>query len=72
LIYAANFYDGVEIIARAMQAADTTTDKAKIRAGLAKTDYQGIAGRYAFDAKGNMKNAPTTVYHYKDAQLVPY
>jgi branched-chain amino acid transport system substrate-binding protein len=72
LIYAANFYDGVEIIVRAMQAADTTTDKAKIRAGLAKTDYQGIAGRYTFDAKGNMKNAPTTVYHYKDAQLVPY
>ena len=72
LIYAANFYDGVNIIARAMQAAGTTTDRAKIRAELAKTNYKGIAGTYTFDAKGNMQNAPTTVYRFKDAQLVPF
>ena len=72
LIYAANFYDGAQIIARAMQAAGTTTDKARIRTELAKTDYHGIAGTYTFDAQGNMKNAPTTVYRYKEGTLVPY
>ncbi|WP_025102096.1 branched-chain amino acid ABC transporter substrate-binding protein [Burkholderia sp. A1] len=72
LVYAANFYDGMQIIAHAMQVAGTTTDRAKIRAELAKTDYQGIAGRYRFDANGNMLNAPATVYRYQGGQLLPY
>ncbi|MEK6346917.1 MAG: branched-chain amino acid ABC transporter substrate-binding protein [Burkholderia sp.] len=72
LVYASNFYDGVMMIAQAMAATGTTTDRAKIRAYLAGISYDGIAGHYAFDANGNLKGAPTTVYTFRDNQLTPY
>ena len=72
LVYAANFYDGTMMIAQAMQATNTTTDRAKVRAYLAGAQYDGIAGHYAFDSSGNLKGAPTTVYTFRKAQLVPY
>jgi ABC-type branched-subunit amino acid transport system substrate-binding protein len=71
LVYAANFYDGTMMIAQAMQATNTTTDRAKVRAYLANVQYDGIAGHYAFDANGNLKGAPTTVYTFRKSQLVP-
>jgi len=72
LVYAVNFYDGTMMIAQAMQATNTTTDRAKVRAYLAGAQYDGIAGHYAFDSSGNLKGAPTTVYTFRKAQLVPY
>ncbi|AJK48721.1 branched-chain amino acid ABC transporter substrate-binding protein [Burkholderia plantarii] len=72
LVYAANFYDGVMMVAKAMQATGTTTDRAKIRAYLAGISYDGIAGHYAFDANGNLKGAPTTVYTFRKNVLTPY
>ena len=71
LVYAANFYDGTMMIAKAMQATGTTTDRLKIRKYLANMKYDGIAGHYAFDAHGNLEGAPTTVYTFRNAQLVP-
>jgi branched-chain amino acid transport system substrate-binding protein len=72
LVYAPNFYDGAMLIAKAMQATGTTTDRSKIRAYLADVEYDGLAGHYSFDANGNLKGAPTTVYTFKNSQLVPY
>ncbi|WP_186237790.1 branched-chain amino acid ABC transporter substrate-binding protein [Burkholderia gladioli] len=72
LVYAANFYDGVMMIAKAMQATGTTTDRAKIRGYLAGIEYDGIAGHYSFDANGNLKGAPTTVYTFRKNTLTPY
>ncbi len=72
LVYAPNFYDGTMMIARAMQATGTTTDRAKIRAYLAGIQYDGIAGHYAFDGNGNLKGAPTTVNTFRGGQLTPY
>ncbi|WP_321812556.1 MULTISPECIES: branched-chain amino acid ABC transporter substrate-binding protein [unclassified Burkholderia] len=72
LVYAANFYDGTMMLAKAMQATGTTTDRTKIRAYLAGMNYDGIAGHYAFDANGNLKGAPTTVYTFRNSQLTAY
>ena len=71
-VYAVNYYDGMMLLADAMEKAGTTTDKAKLIAQLAKSDYKGIAGTYSFDAKGNLKGAPTTVYVIKNGLPVEY
>ncbi|SDJ58993.1 ABC-type branched-chain amino acid transport system, substrate-binding protein [Paraburkholderia steynii] len=71
-VYAVSYYDGVKLLADAMVKAGTTTDKAKIIAQLAKTDYKGVAGTYSFDADGDLKGAPTTVYVIKNGLPVPY
>jgi ABC-type branched-subunit amino acid transport system substrate-binding protein len=71
-VYAVSYYDGVKLLADAMVKAGTTTDRAKIIAQLAKTDYKGVAGTYSFDADGDLKGAPTTVYVIKNGLPVPY
>jgi ABC-type branched-subunit amino acid transport system substrate-binding protein len=71
-VYAVSYYDGVKLLADAMVKAGTTTDKAKLAAQLAKTDYKGVAGTYSFDANGDLKGAPTTVYIIKNGLPVPY
>ncbi|BCG03854.1 branched chain amino acid ABC transporter substrate-binding protein (plasmid) [Paraburkholderia sp. PGU19] len=71
-VYAVSYYDGVKLLADAMVKAGTTTDKAKITVQLAKTDYKGVAGTYSFDADGDLKGAPTTVYVIKNGLPVPY
>ena len=71
-VYAVNYYDGVKLLADAMVKAGTTTDKAKLVAQLAKTNYKGVAGTYSFDANGDLLGAPTTVYIIKDGLPVPY
>ncbi|CAG9209411.1 Leucine-, isoleucine-, valine-, threonine-, and alanine-binding protein [Paraburkholderia tropica] len=71
-VYAVNYYDGVKMLADAMVKAGTTTDKARLTAQLAKEDYKGVAGTYSFDAKGDLKGAPTTVYVIRNGLPVPY
>jgi ABC-type branched-subunit amino acid transport system substrate-binding protein len=71
-VYAVSYYDGVMLLADAMVKAGTTTDKAKLIAQLAKSDYKGIAGTYSFDPKGDLIGAPTTVYIIKNGLPAPY
>ncbi|MGF6447809.1 branched-chain amino acid ABC transporter substrate-binding protein [Paraburkholderia youngii] len=71
-VYAVSYYDGVKLLADAMVKAGTTTDKAKLTAQLAKTDYKGVAGTYSFDENGDLKGAPTTVYVIRNGLPVPY
>lgn len=71
-VYAVSYYDGLKLLADAMTKAGTTTDKTKIAAQLAKENYKGVAGTYAFDAVGELKGAPTTVYTIKNSHPVPY
>jgi branched-chain amino acid transport system substrate-binding protein len=71
-VYAVSYYDGMKLLADAMVKAGTTTDKAKLIAQLAKTDYKGVAGTYSFDAHGDLKGAPTTVYVIKNGLPVSY
>lgn len=71
-VYAVSYYDGVKMLADAMVKAGTTKDKAKLTEQLAKESYKGVAGTYSFDAAGDLKGAPTTVYVIKSGLPVPF
>ena len=63
-VYAASFYDQMLIIGEAMKKAGST-EVNKVGAEIAKMTYKGVAGTYAYDDKGNMKQSPVTVYTFK-------
>ena len=48
-----------------------STDPEKVAAEMRKGSYKGVAGTYAYDDKGNMKQAPITVYTFKNATATP-
>lgn len=70
LTYGASMYDGLNIIAKAMQQANSVEPK-QYRTALAAISQQGIAGSYQFDTKRDLKNSPITVYSFKNGQLIP-
>lgn len=65
--YAAFCYDAVMVMVEAMKRAGST-DPAKYLPELAKTNYNGVTGNIQFDAKGDLLNAPVTVYQIKNGQ----
>ncbi len=69
-VYAAPFYDQTMFIGESIQKAGSL-DVDKVGAVIYKDSYKGIMGTYAYDDKGNMKQAPITVYTFKNATLVP-
>lgn len=68
-VYAASYYDAANMFAQAMQQTNTI-DPAKVGAAIAAGSYQGVAGTYAFDAKGDMKSSPVTIFTFKGGQPV--
>lgn len=68
--YAASYYDQVMVIAEAMQRSNSI-DVPKVGAEIYKTVHKGIAGTYAYDANGNMKQSPVTVYTFKNGLPSP-
>jgi branched-chain amino acid transport system substrate-binding protein len=62
-------YDAVMIIVDAMKRANST-DAAGILGALATTNYAGISGQIAFDAKGDLKESVITLNQYKDGKVV--
>ena len=68
-VYAASFYDGMHLFADAMKKSNSV-DPLKVSAEIAKGSFQGVAGTYAFDAKGNMQQSPVTVFTFKGGQPV--
>jgi branched-chain amino acid transport system substrate-binding protein len=64
--YAASYYDQVMFIAESMKKANSI-DPDKVGAELYKSSYKGVAATYAYDEKGNLKQAPITVFTFKDA-----
>lgn len=68
--YAASFYDQMLLIGTSMQKAQSL-DPNKVSAEMLKGSYKGVAGTYAYDDKGNMKQAPITVYTFKNAAPTP-
>ncbi len=64
-IYAPFTYDAVYVIADAMKRANSTTPAA-ILAQMPTTNYNGLIGNVAFDAKGDMKEGIITLYEFKD------
>ena len=68
--YAASFYDQMMLVATSMQKAQSI-DPSKVSAEMQKGSYKGVAGTYAYDDKGNMKQAPITVYTFKNETPTP-
>ncbi len=66
-LYSPYTYDAVHIIVDAMKRANST-DPAKIVAAMPATDYKGIIGETAFDAKGDLKHGVISLYGYKDGK----
>jgi len=64
--YGASFYDQTLLIGEAMQKANSI-DPNKVGAEIYKMTYKGVAGTYTYDAKGNMTQAPITVFTFKNA-----
>ncbi|TAG06086.1 MAG: branched-chain amino acid ABC transporter substrate-binding protein [Betaproteobacteria bacterium] len=62
--YAPFTYDATNIIIAAMQKADST-DGAKIIDAIKAGSFTGVAGTYAYDDKGDMKNGAITVFVVK-------
>ena len=62
--YAGYAYDGVKLLAAAMQAAGST-EPAKYLPALKAIQYQGASGKIAFDDKGDRQNAALTLYTFK-------
>ena len=68
--YAASYYDQTLNIGEAIQKAQSL-DPNKVGEQLYKGNYQGVAGSYAYDEKGNLKTAPITVSTFKNATPTP-
>jgi ABC-type branched-subunit amino acid transport system substrate-binding protein len=68
-VYAASFYDGMNLIANAIKTTNSI-DPAKVGPAIAKGSYKGVAGTYAFDAKGDLQQSPVTVFTFKNGQPV--
>jgi branched-chain amino acid transport system substrate-binding protein len=66
-IYAPYVYDAVMVMVDAMQRAGSTDPK-KYLPEVAKTNYKGVTGNIAFDAKGDMKEGTLTLYTYEGGQ----
>jgi branched-chain amino acid transport system substrate-binding protein len=65
--YAGYAYDGVKLLAAAMQAAGSADPKVYLPA-LKAIQYSGASGNVAFDEKGDRKNAALTLYTFKAGQ----
>ena len=69
-VYAASFYDQAMFVAQAMSKAGSIEPE-KVSMEMRKGSYKGVAANYAYDDKGNMKQAPITVFTFKNTQLAP-
>lgn len=58
-------YDAVYVIVDAMKRANST-DRSKVLAAMPATRYDGVIGKIAFDAHGDLKDAAITIYQFKD------
>ncbi|WP_053845202.1 branched-chain amino acid ABC transporter substrate-binding protein [Paracidovorax avenae] len=71
LTYAAAFYDGMHLLANAMESAQSTTDTKKIAQAIANGKYAGVTGEFSYDAKHDLKSSAVTVYTFKGKDVVP-
>jgi branched-chain amino acid transport system substrate-binding protein len=66
-LYAPYVYDAVNVLAAAMQKANSTDPK-KFLPELKKITHDGVSGTIAFDAHGDIRNAALTLYTYRDSK----
>ena len=68
-LYAPYFYDGVMVIAAAMEAAGSI-DPSKYIPELRRIRYQGITGEIEFDANGDLKQAQLSIFRVQGGKWV--
>jgi branched-chain amino acid transport system substrate-binding protein len=71
LVDAVRYYDGMMMLADAMQKVDST-DPSKVIPQLANGHYDGIAGVYEYDSNGDLKSPSVSLYTVRQGQLVSY
>ncbi len=70
LTYAAAFYDGMHLLASAIEATQGTDGK-KIIDHIAKGKYAGVSGEYSYDDKHDLRSSAVTVFTFKGKDVVP-
>jgi len=65
--YAPYAYDAVMALATAMQQAKSSTPSVYLPV-LAKIQYQGVTGKIAFDANGDLRDGALTLYTYRQGK----
>jgi branched-chain amino acid transport system substrate-binding protein len=68
-IYSPYTYDATFVLVEAMKKAGSTDPK-KYIPELKKTNFKGVTGVIQFEPNGELKNAATTLYTYKDGKKV--
>lgn len=69
-VYSPYTYDATFVLVDAMKRANSTDPKKYIPM-LKKTSFKGVTSTIAFEANGELKNAATTLYSYKEGKKVP-
>jgi branched-chain amino acid transport system substrate-binding protein len=67
-VYSPYSYDAVYVIVEAMKKAGKA-DRASITTALRDTNYDGLTGKVAFDAKGDIKDGAISMFEVKDGKL---
>lgn len=67
-VYSPYSYDAVFVIVEAMKKAGKA-DRASITTALRDTSYDGLTGKVAFDAKGDIKDGAISMFEVKDGKL---
>ena len=67
-VYSPYSYDAVYVIVEAMKKAGKA-DRASITTALRDTNYDGLTGKIAFDAKGDIKEGAISMFEVKDGKL---
>ncbi len=66
-IYSPYTYDATFVLVDAMKRADSTDPKV-YTAKLIESGFQGVTAKIQFETNGELKNAATTLYTYKDGK----
>jgi len=70
LTYAVSFYDGMMLVADAMQKAKSVEPK-QYAPVLAAINHDGVAGNYSYDKNHDMKSSPVTVFDFRNGEPHP-
>jgi branched-chain amino acid transport system substrate-binding protein len=69
-VYSPYTYDATGVLVDALVRAGSTDPK-KYIPELKKANYHGVTGTIQFESTGELKNAATTLYTYKDGKKTP-
>ncbi|HEV3010873.1 MAG TPA: branched-chain amino acid ABC transporter substrate-binding protein [Burkholderiales bacterium] len=70
ILYSPFTYDAANLLIEAMKKANSTDPK-KYLPELAKSDFNGVTGKIAFDNKGDRKDAEMTIFTMKGGKIEP-